>query len=103
MKKAASAVRNPLSGKLLNEDLKVYPNPFKESATFYFRINENQTLYMAIYDINGQLKDILIDNRTITNGSYEINYDGSGLTNGLYYCILRGNSTKSIKFVVTEQ
>jgi hypothetical protein len=84
------------------EFLKVYPNPFHETTTFSFYIDENQHISMLVYDMNGQLKEVLIQNKIIDPGKYEIRYDGSSLSGGMYYCVLKGSSVQTVKFMISE-
>ena len=85
-----------------SEKLNVYPNPFKESTTLYFNITGNSHVSLKIYDINGNLNDVLIHNVRLEKGSYEIKYEGSHLASGLYYVVLNGSTIQSAKFIVTD-
>jgi len=61
-----------------------YPNPFNPLTTIEFHIPSNSYVNLSIYNLNGQLVDVLISDE-INPGSYKIKWDGSDHSSGIYY------------------
>ena len=66
-----------------------YPNPFNPSTTIKYRIpinekSETLNTKMIVFDILGREVKKLVD-EIQKPGSYEIEFDGSQLTNGIYF------------------
>lgn len=64
--------------------LQNYPNPFSTSTTISYTICTPGYVNLIIYDIYG--REVLpLVNKYQVNGDYNIIYDASGLTEGLYF------------------
>jgi len=68
--------------------LQNYPNPFNPSTLITYKIAESCFVTLKVYDILGN------EVKTLTNeeqkqGSYELVFDGSGLSSGVYFYTLR--------------
>lgn len=60
-----------------------YPNPFNPSTKVQFSIPENGLVTMKIYNMLGQVvKDVI--NEKLSRGTYEYDFDGTGLSSGIY-------------------
>lgn len=55
---------------LSEDDLSVYPNPFRDRAVIEFSLHQRSHLFMALYDQNGRLIRILHDDE-LNQGSYQ--------------------------------
>ena len=75
------------SGELKLEN---YPNPFNESTTIKYSIQEEGNYQLFIYDINGNIVDSL-DLGELSSGVHYEFYKNDGLNTGVYYCKLSGN------------
>lgn len=64
-----------------------YPNPFNPSTTIMFSIAKNELVTLAIYNSAGQ-KVRILTNDHFEPGSYEIEWDASGLSSGVYFYTL---------------
>lgn len=71
-----------------------YPNPFNPTTKIKFTIPNVETPYreslqtkLIVYDILGREIKTLI-NKTMLPGKYEIEFDGSELTSGIYFYVL---------------
>ena len=67
-----------------------YPNPFISGAAFSYRLAENETVALHVYDVSGRLVDTLV-NGTQTAGDHSVTWglsDSSGqrITSGIYLC-----------------
>ncbi|MBV6480278.1 MAG: hypothetical protein HGGPFJEG_03154 [Ignavibacteria bacterium] len=79
-----------------------FPNPFNPKTTLKFFIPQKDYVKLKVYNLMGfEVKSIL--NRFIFKGYYEINFDGSNLASGVYYCQLETkNFTKTIKMLLIK-
>lgn len=61
-----------------------YPNPFNPITTIPFTIERNGLVILKVYDIMGREVKSLV-NEHLNAGSYQVNFDGTGLPSGSYY------------------
>ena len=61
----------------------IYPNPFNPITQITYGIPNNINVKIAIYDVKGQLIQILIDKQH-TPGFYTIDFEASNIPSGLY-------------------
>ena len=84
-----------------------YPNPFNTSTSIRFAIPESPnksdfSVLLKIYDLQGRLIETLIDGE-LRPGIYEVPFDGSALSSGIYLCRLSGQSdTFTIKLLLLK-
>ncbi|MCH7972328.1 MAG: SUMF1/EgtB/PvdO family nonheme iron enzyme [Bacteroidetes bacterium] len=77
-----------------------YPNPFNPSTIIQYAISSEQFVTLKVYDILGKEVATLV-NEEKPIGSYQINFDGSKLTSGVYFYRLQaGVFTQTKKFVL---
>ncbi|KUG25685.1 hypothetical protein ASZ90_004489 [hydrocarbon metagenome] len=70
-----------------------YPNPFNPSTTIKFSIPKVSEVQLSVYNTLGQ-KVALLLNETKHPGSYEVAFDGSGLSSGVYIYVLEAAELK---------
>ena len=78
-----------------------YPNPFNPVTTIEYEIPEQATVRLAVYNVLGAKVADLV-NGNLTAGKYAAQFDGSGLSSGVYYYRLdAGNfiQTRSLMLV----
>lgn len=76
-----------------------YPNPFNPSTKIKFLIPETSFVNLKIYDLLGREVAIIVNEIKI-QGSYEVTFDASELSTGLYtYVLTAGNYTQSRKML----
>lgn len=99
---------NPQGGKVPDSYLlsQNYPNPFNPFTKIKFDVpnNEHDKLMtsLKVYDASGKEIKVLI-NEELRPGSYEIDFDGSGIPSGVYfYRFTSGNYFKSKKMVLVK-
>ncbi|MBK8552514.1 MAG: T9SS type A sorting domain-containing protein [Ignavibacteria bacterium] len=73
-----------------------YPNPFNPSTKIRFSIPENSQTKVLVYDELGREVTRLADNE-LNAGVYEVDWDGSGFSSGVYYYRLQTNSFTETK------
>ncbi|MBL7129664.1 MAG: agmatine deiminase family protein, partial [Ignavibacteria bacterium] len=61
-----------------------YPNPFNPATKIKFDLPKNGFVRIQVFDVAGRLVHTLINDFKF-RGSYEINFDGSNLTSGVYF------------------
>ena len=68
-----------------------YPNPFNPSTTIRYSIPYNSNVKIAVYNSLGEVITTLV-NELQTSGYYEVNFDASYLTSGMYFYSLEAQS-----------
>ncbi len=68
---------------------KNYPNPFNPETTIHFQLFESHTVRLVIYDLKGQLVQVLTD-QFYQPGNYKVSWDGTNergepVPSGLYF------------------
>lgn len=92
-------VANRKMSLVLNQN---YPNPFNPSTTINFYNPKEGNVLLTIYDIVGEVKEILI-NEVLSKGWYDVNVNKRKLTSGIYiYELSSGNFTERRKMVLLK-
>lgn len=79
-----------------------YPNPFNPSTVINFSIPESGLVTLKIYNVLGQEVAELV-NDVKPAGNYEVTFDASDLTSGMYiYTITAGNFTSTKKMMLLK-
>lgn len=73
-----------------------YPNPFNPSTTIPFGIDVDSYINLTVYDVLGRKVSTLIDNN-LTAGTYDITFQASNLSSGIYFYRLTTNSNTFVK------
>jgi len=61
-----------------------YPNPFNPSTTIRYELPKTSHVSLSVYDVLGREVSVLVNERRDA-GVYEIKFDGSGLSSGVYF------------------
>lgn len=79
-----------------------YPNPFNPVTTFRYDVKATGRVSLKIFNILGQEVETLVDSDQ-TAGTYEVRFDASKLTSGVYVYQLRsGNFVQSRKMLLVR-
>lgn len=79
-----------------------YPNPFNPATNIKFSIINVQYVTLKVYDILGNEVATLV-NKSLKPGTYEVSFDGSQLTNGVYfYKITAGEFSETKKLLLIK-
>jgi hypothetical protein len=79
-----------------------YPNPFNPATTINFSIREAGVVSLKVFDLLGQEVATLL-NEEKAAGSYEVNFDASRLTSGIYiYTITVNDFSASRKMMLVK-
>jgi enediyne biosynthesis protein E4 len=68
-----------------------YPNPFNPSTTIKFDIPASQNVNVIVFDVTGRLVCKLFEG-FLSAGSYETEWNGNGVSSGIYFCRLETNT-----------
>jgi len=78
------------------------PNPFNPITNIKFSIINSGDVKFVVYDIQGREIQTLVNER-LQPGSYEVTFDGSQLSSGVYfYKLISGNYTFTKKMVLLK-
>ena len=79
-----------------------YPNPFNPSTKISFSIPKSELVNLTVYDITGKETAALV-NRQMNAGIYEVTFNASGLSSGVYFYTIKTNSfTSTKKMIITK-
>jgi hypothetical protein len=62
-----------------------YPNPFNPLTTIHYTLSTPALVSLKVYNVLGQEVATLIHSREMDEGMYEVQFDASGLTSGVYF------------------
>lgn len=62
-----------------------YPNPFNPSTNINFDLKDNGAISLDVYDVSGKLVRRIFGG-FLSAGTYNINFNASGLGSGIYFC-----------------
>ncbi len=86
-----------------------YPNPFNPSTTIQYTVGGTRgqglgvsEVRMVIYDVLGREVAALVNARQAP-GSYEVQFDGSQLASGVYFCRLTAGPYSATKAMLLER
>ncbi len=87
------------SGYELNQN---YPNPFNPMTNIRFNVPKTEHASITIFDIMGREIAVLV-NEQLKPGTYEVTWDGSNFSSGIYYYkIICGNYTDTKKMILLK-
>jgi hypothetical protein len=73
-----------------------YPNPFNPATTIKYSVPVKGFVTLSIFNVLGQKVTDLI-NKEVEAGSYQLNFDASNLSSGVYFYKLEAGKFTSIK------
>ncbi|MDE3056603.1 MAG: T9SS type A sorting domain-containing protein [Bacteroidota bacterium] len=79
-----------------------YPNPFNPTTAIRFRTSEISHVTLAVYNLLGDKVATLV-NEEKSPGTYQVQFDGSRLSSGVYFYTLRsGNYTATKRLLLMK-
>ncbi|MBB6610168.1 T9SS type A sorting domain-containing protein [Pontibacter sp. Tf4] len=80
-----------------------YPNSFSDNTTIAFSLDKEESYLLEVFDMRGVLIRKVDMGVAIAGKLYELGFDGSNLSDGLYIARLRTSSgTRSIKMILKK-
>ncbi len=76
-----------------------YPNPFNPVTTINFSIPQSTKVTMRVYNVLGQLLGTLVEGE-FGAGTYNVKFDGTKLSSGVYFYTLETNDFTSSKKMI---
>lgn len=76
-----------------------YPNPFNPTTKISFSVPKAGMVQINVYDVLGNLVKSLV-NETKNAGNYEVQFDGTGLTSGIYFYQLKSGKFSETKKLI---
>ena len=73
-----------------------YPNPFNPSTTIEYQIPEESDVTLKVYDILGREVSVLVNGEN-NAGNYNVDFNVSNLTSGIYFYRIEAKSKVSNK------
>lgn len=79
-----------------------YPNPFNPATKIRFEIPSFGEVKITVYDASGKERAVLTDG-TLRAGIYETEFNGAGLSSGVYFCRMQaGIFSETIKMIMVK-
>jgi hypothetical protein len=75
-----------------------YPNPFNPQTTISYSLPRASTVTLKVYDLMGREIAVLMQNERKAPGNYEISFDASDISSGVYFYKLQTE-----RFIETKQ
>lgn len=79
-----------------------YPNPFNPSTTIEFSIAERGFVSLKVFDMLGRIVENLVSSE-MNSGTYNYNFNGSGLNSGIYFYSLEYTNGSGISYSDTKK
>jgi hypothetical protein len=76
-----------------------YPNPFNPTTTITYQVPESRHVTLTVYNVLGQVAATLV-NEVKAAGRYEVKFDASSLSSGVYLYRLSSGEQTSIRSMV---
>ncbi len=96
-----SQTRNEI--RISHRIIRSYPNPFNANSRIEYNLPESGRVTIAIFNIGGQEVKRLLTNSLQTSGTHVVNFDGSKLPTGIYFCrITTGSRVYTTKLTLLK-
>jgi len=73
-----------------------FPNPFNPVTSIYYKIPESGDVRLSVFDGAGREVSVLV-NEYKNDGKYIVDFNGSSLSSGIYFCRLSSSNGKYVK------
>jgi hypothetical protein len=82
---------------------KVYPNPVRDNATIEYSLNNNTSVSIKLYNVNGQLVNAIFDGNGEAEQKYIVKINTDGMKSGVYFLKLTTDNNVVTKSVIISQ
>lgn len=76
-----------------------YPNPFNPATTIKFSVPVSSNVKLKIYDVTGKVVSEIL-NKDLTAGTYNINFNASDYSSGIYFYMLEASGSTQVKKMI---
>lgn len=76
-----------------------YPNPFNPSTNIKFDVASRENIRLSVYDLLGRLVRVIV-NQEMLPGSYQVKFDGSNLSSGVFFYKLEAANYSEVRKMV---
>ena len=73
-----------------------YPNPFNPATTIRYQLSQSGFVSLKVYDLIGREVATLVNGQKPA-GSYNVNFDASSLTSGVYFYRLKAGNFRQVR------
>ncbi len=73
-----------------------YPNPFNPETTLSFSLPQSGQVSLKVYDLQGRQVAVLSEGWK-DSGVYEMKFDGSALSSGIYFAVLKARNFQQVR------
>ena len=77
--------------------LQNYPNPFNPNTKIRFELPNASNVTLKVYNVRGQLVEVLVNNETVTAGLKEVDFNATNLASGIYFYTIQAGDFKATK------
>jgi hypothetical protein len=74
-----------------------YPNPFNPSTVIKYQLPVQDKVTIKVYDALGKEAVVLVNNEMKNPGTYEVKFDGSNFSSGIYFYFIETANYKETK------
>lgn len=96
IKKGKKKIVEPSNTKIITNN---YPNPFNPVTKINFEISEDGIVEIDVFDISGRKIQSLM-NKKLTIGNYNVTWDASGFSSGIYFYRVKVNDKAITKKIM---
>jgi len=76
-----------------------YPNPFNPATSIQYSVGSKEFVTLKVYDILGREVAALV-NEEKPSGTYEVQFDASSLSSGIYFYEMRAGNFSSVQKMI---
>jgi hypothetical protein len=80
-----------------------YPNPFNPSTRIAFTVQSVDRASLKVFDIQGREISTLFDETAEPGRTYEVTFDGTGLSSGTYLYVLVSGTERKVGRMVLKK
>ena len=77
-----------------------YPNPFNPTTSIRFELPNTSNVTLKVYNVRGQLVEILVNNEQVSAGYKEVEFDATNLSSGIYFYSIQAGNFKATKKMI---
>lgn len=78
------------------DTLIVTPNPFDTVTVLQFSISNNDSIWLDVFNVTGNMVKSFYNGTVLSSGTYSINFNGDTLPNGIYFVHLKIGSAQTL-------